>query len=49
MVFLQVFDGKVSELVRSSDGSAQVLVDLLQEHFTSFRDEAMYRGRKGAG
>ena len=47
MFWLQEFDGEVSELVRRSNKSAQKMVDLLVEHFSSFRDVATYKGRKG--
>ena len=43
----QEFDGKVSELIRRSERSAQKLVSLLVQYFSSFRDVGMYRGRKG--
>lgn len=49
MSILQEFDGKVSELIRRSENSAQKLVCLLVQYFPSFRDVGMYRGRKGKG
>jgi hypothetical protein len=45
-VLLEKYDGAASALVEASSGSAVGVVTLLGEHFESFRDEAIYRGRR---
>lgn len=43
----QKFSGKVSELIKQSDKSAQKLVHLLAQNFPSFCDTATYKGETG--
>lgn len=41
---LENFDGQVTNLVKQANGSVLSLVELLADHFVSYRDEANYRG-----
>ena len=45
--FLQKFQGKVSELIHQSNKSAQTLVQLLSNNFSSFRDTSTYNEEPG--
>lgn len=40
------FDGKASNLIKSANGSAAKLVELMTAHFPGFRDHSVYRGRQ---
>lgn len=46
-VLLDKFDGKFANVVKQCDKSAVKLIELLCEHFPSFRDVATYRGKEG--
>ncbi len=41
---LENFDGKITNLMAQANGSVLSLVELLADHFVSYRDEANYRG-----
>jgi len=45
-VLSERFEGRAINLFEAADGSAARLIQLLTEHFSSFRDEAVYDGRK---
>ena len=47
ILFLQKFQGRVSELIHQSNKSAQKLVHLLSSNFASFCDTATYKERPG--
>lgn len=47
-VLLQHFGGKFQNVVKQSQGSAKTLVGLMTQHFSSYRDECTYRGRRVA-
>lgn len=40
------FEGEVSNLIRSAQGSAAKLVDLVAQHFPGFRDHGVYKGQQ---
>ncbi|CAN0462199.1 unnamed protein product, partial [Phaeothamnion confervicola] len=44
-VLLEHFDGQFTNAIAQVKGSAVDLVELLVKHFSSFRDEAVYKGR----
>jgi hypothetical protein len=45
-VLLENYDGRASQLIAAARGSAVALANLAATNFSSFRDEAMYRGKK---
>ena len=45
-VLVHHFEGQFARAVERARGSAVALVELLVEHFSSFRDEATYRGAR---
>jgi hypothetical protein len=45
-VLLRDFEGKFQAVIHRARGSALSLVGLMASHFSSYRDVALYRGRK---
>ncbi|CAD5224567.1 unnamed protein product [Bursaphelenchus xylophilus] len=45
-VLLQKYDGKVLNLLKSANGSAQSLVKILVRDFKSYRDSCVYKGKR---
>ena len=41
------FDGSVLKLVEAGQGNAQRLLEIVVREFSSYRDERIFRGRRG--
>ena len=44
-VLIEKFNGDIRNLIKLAEGDVEQLIALLIEHFPSFRDEAVYRGK----